>query len=430
MMLRRLLVLSIALGSCALADSDNLLKRTYPGSQAAGELRCEAHYFLWLPPDTPILRGVIIHQHGCGDGAEKGCLEAARDLHWQALARKHGCALLGPSYRGGDGNCVSWAEPRHGSAKRLRQALADFAVDTKHPELATAPWCLWGHSGGGWWASTMAALHPERTVAVWLKSGSAYGAGDVRDTTKDMPPPDVTPAVRQIPIVANPGALEETDEKFGKCYHNPLAHFKAWRAEGALIAFAPGHNERHECGNSRYLAIPFFDECLTQRLPKNGGALRLMATEKAWLGSHEDRQIQAAPACSDANQRSWFPTEALAKSWQHYLKGEAIPDPTPPPAPTNARWTPEGLRWDAVADLESGLGAFVIECDGKPLVTLPERARPGEPFQGLSFHDTPNQPPVELRHQLKPGTSGAKYRVIAVNTAGLKSEPSASATSP
>jgi hypothetical protein len=44
------------------------------------------------------LRGVIVHQHGCGEGSCKSGLTGAYDLHWQALARKHDCALLAPAY--------------------------------------------------------------------------------------------------------------------------------------------------------------------------------------------------------------------------------------------------------------------------------------------------------------------------------------------
>jgi hypothetical protein len=40
----------------------------------------------------------VRYQHGCGTGASRGGETAADDLHWQALARRWDCALLGPSY--------------------------------------------------------------------------------------------------------------------------------------------------------------------------------------------------------------------------------------------------------------------------------------------------------------------------------------------
>ena len=58
------------------------------------------------------VRGIIIHQHGCGEGACKSGETAAYDLHWQALAAKWDCALLGPSYRQAqEQSCRLWCDP-------------------------------------------------------------------------------------------------------------------------------------------------------------------------------------------------------------------------------------------------------------------------------------------------------------------------------
>ena len=64
-----------------------------------------------------------------------------------------------------------WCDPRNGSAQTFQQALTEFAQGTGHPELAAAPWALWGHSGGGHWAGGMTLLYPERVAACWLRSG-------------------------------------------------------------------------------------------------------------------------------------------------------------------------------------------------------------------------------------------------------------------
>src|SRR5678815_3189361 len=68
---------------------------SYPPSKKAGELQIGVTYTLWVPEGGSRLRGVIVHQHGCGSGACKGGATAAYDLHWQALAKKWNCALLG-----------------------------------------------------------------------------------------------------------------------------------------------------------------------------------------------------------------------------------------------------------------------------------------------------------------------------------------------
>ncbi len=74
--------------------------------------------------------------------------------------------------------------------------------------------------------------------------------------------------------------------------------------------------------------------------------------------------------------------------------------------------------------------SFIIERDGKFLVNLPEQGKNqfGRPiFQNLLYSDTPVQPLVPMRYTDTKAKAGRKhiYRVVAVNTAGLKSKPSA-----
>ena len=152
----------------------------YPPSTVADELQVGVTYTLWIPDGVKTLRGVIVHQHGAGTTASREGATAAYDLHWQALAKKWDCALLGPSYHVlnekndlSPGGSELWFDPRRGSEKTFLKALGDLAVKSGHPEVETVPWGLWGHSGGGIWSDVMATLHPDRVVAVWLRSGSA-----------------------------------------------------------------------------------------------------------------------------------------------------------------------------------------------------------------------------------------------------------------
>src|SRR4029077_4274589 len=70
----------------------------YPASTVEGELQIAVTYTLWIPDGVKTVRGVIVHQHGAGTPAAAAGATAAYDLHWQALAKKWDCALLGPSY--------------------------------------------------------------------------------------------------------------------------------------------------------------------------------------------------------------------------------------------------------------------------------------------------------------------------------------------
>src|SRR5258706_3509459 len=209
--------------------SGGYVEVTYPPSTAPGELQFAVTYTLWIPEGVAKIRSVIVHQHGCGSGACKGGATGASDLHWQALARKWDCALLGPSYQQDDKQeCRLWCNPRNGSEKAFLKALADLAAKSGYPEVDTAPWCLWGHSGGGTWASIMQTLHPDRIVAIWLRSGTAMTQAN----------PETPAAAYEIPVVCNPGPKENGDKRFHGAYTGTLAMFKAYRSTGSPIGFA------------------------------------------------------------------------------------------------------------------------------------------------------------------------------------------------
>ncbi|WP_020475165.1 hypothetical protein [Zavarzinella formosa] len=405
---------------------------TYEPSEKPGELRYGVTYTVWIPDGVKTLRGVIVHQHGCGSGACKGGATASADLHWQALAAKWDCALLGPSYHQEDKqDCRLWCDPRNGSDKKFRQALGDLAVMSKHPELETAPWCLWGHSGGGFWASLMQTMHPERIVAIWFRSGTAFSTWE----KGEIPKPEIPTAAYGIPMMMNPGGKEKDDKRFAGAWTGSMAMFTAYRAKGAPVAFAADPKTSHECGDSRYLAIPFFDACLAMRLPKPGNASQqlLPVDQKlGWLAPIlGDKAEPAAKFTGKPEEANWLPNEAVAKAWAEYVKTGATTDTTPPPTPTDLKvtMTPDGpmLTWKAAADFESGLQGFLIEREGADAIAYPAKpvGRFGRPlFQTMSYHDTPEKPVPELKFTDKT-SNGIKrgYRITAINSVGLKSKP-------
>jgi hypothetical protein len=413
------LLVSLYLGSNFVVGEDSLAL-SFPGSDMPGELTCEANFYLWIPQGIETVRAVIVHQHGCGDGAERGCLTEAEDLHWRALAKKHDCALLGTSYRAGDSNCSAWADARKGSQKRFHEALTSFARLSGHAELETAPWCLWGHSGGGWWCSMMLAMEPERCVAVWLRSGSAYGE---HRGLGDIDPPEINEVALQVPVMCNPGIQEKDDERFKNSYASTWETFQRWRARSGLVAFAADPLSNHDCGGSRYLAIPFFDACLQARLPKiTREKLKAMPTGSAWLGGPLDKNAQPQNKYEgDVHQASWLPDERFARHYMTYLKSASVVDETRPPCPTEVRLEGDILRWNANADLETGIRGFIIDRDGITIGTVPENMKSDTVFQGLSFHDTPHQPVPKMEYRVTEPSIGSVYRVLAVNTAGLVS---------
>ena len=54
----------------------------YEASAEPGGLRYPVIHTAWIPPGVKTLRGVIVHQHGCGEGSCRSGLTGAFDLHW------------------------------------------------------------------------------------------------------------------------------------------------------------------------------------------------------------------------------------------------------------------------------------------------------------------------------------------------------------
>ena len=405
----------------------------YEASTNPGELTFPVNYTIWIPKDVKNLRGVIVHQHGCGEGSCKSGLTGAYDLHWQALAKKHDCALLAPSYEQPEkGDCQMWCDPRNGSSAAFQKCLVDLGAKSGHPELSKLPWALWGHSGGGHWAGGMVLMHPERVAAAWLRSGvPLLKANAERATIKAHALPD---AALKVPVMCNPGTKEGVtvkDPRFGGVWVANETFFNEIRSKGGLISVAVDPLSSHECGNQRYLAIPWLDACLSARLPKIAtDPLSSMPTDQVWLAPITGREAQPmAKFSGEPLKAAWLPNEAIAKAWMQYVKDTLVSDSTLPPAPTNLQLKGNDLTWEAEADLESGLASFIIERDGKFLANLPETGKNpfGRPiFQNLQYSDTPSQPLVPMKYTDTKAEAGKKhtYRVITVNTAGLKSKPS------
>ncbi len=467
------------MGMC-FASGSRYLRIDYPVSPDTNELQVAVTYTLWIPEGAKTIRGIIVHQHGAGVDTSREESTGAYDLHWQALAKKWDCALLAPKYHvlteknsigsriirfkvdpqtgnqvmyetnglnsGDSYGSEMWFDPRRGSARALLRVLKDFAAQSGHPEIETAPWALWGHSGGGIWADTLSTLYPERVVGMWLRSGTMAGYR----THPEYVQPENPAACYKIPIMVNPGVKEEAQFP-----HNPpgyekgpwwgnLATFTEYRAHGAFIGFAPDPRTGHECGDSRYLAIPFLDACLAMRLPDKGSkrqVLKPVDTRNAWLAPLKgDKAVPAAEFKGDLKESVWLPNEAIAKAWMEYVKTGAVSDTTPPPAPYDVKTSATGdqgteITWSAEADFESGIRNFVVLRDGQELAQVPEKpvGQYGRPlFQRNGFGDTPERPLPAMRYVDASAKAGERhsYTVITVNSVGLKSPPSAAAPVP
>ena len=129
--------------------------------------------------------------------------------------------------------------------------------------------------------------------------------------------------------------------------------------------------------------------------------------------------------------------EEFAAKWQEFTKTGAVGDTTPPPPPTNLEITNDGngrivVRWQAIADFESGLAGFRVEQDERILAEIPEKPKPrfGRPlFQRMSYHDTPEQPLRMMEFVLPDDADASKpITVSSVNSVGIASQSKSVAT--
>lgn len=397
-----------------------------------------AHYRLWLPSETPQLRGLFFRQHGCGDGARKKGLDHANDIQWQSLAQKHGFALMASELWAPEEDCSTWTMPKDGSLRAFLTALESLAQQSKHPELTSVPWCLWGHSGGAIWAMNMTFLHPERVIATFPRSGglSPVGATYSRSQPQQF---DSNPEALQVPILFCFGAKEEQEgNRFNRLIQGVRNVFAYGRDHEAPWAVAIDPDAEHENAQSRQIAIRFFDTVIPQRLPDplvEAAALRPLPVEQTWIGHHQSRQVE--PRTKDAvsnKETSYLLNASFAQAWQHFSLHGSIPDLTPPPRPYNLRAIPtQGgnmLRWQAWADIESGIRQFELYRQDELVAIIDgSNASPGKHPDGIhswNYHDQPWQPSLEDSMQwFDKGSSPvdfSQYAIASRNKQGLLSE--------
>jgi hypothetical protein len=271
----------------------------------------------------------------------------------------------------------------------------------------------------------MSILHPDRVLAAFLRSGTAV----MFRSRPEFIQPEVPLAIYEIPTMVNFGV----GERGNRPWDGSIASFQEYRTHGAPIGIAPDPRTGHFCGDSRYLAIPFFDACLRMRLTEWSKILRPVDLSSAWLATpFGETAMPAAEFKGDPNKAAWLPNEAVARIWTEYVRTGTVSDTGAPPAPINVRAkldTNHGneITWDAEADIVSGLGGFIVLRDGRGIAKLP--TQPPDAvygrllFQGLSYHDTPVAPLPQMRHVDTSAEPSAKhmYTVISLSSAGVPS---------
>jgi len=269
----------------------------------------KADFRLWLPPaGTPVRAIVVLVPGSNGDGRPM-----ADDGFWQAFAAKHSLALVGCRFtdKPHDQSFIEeYIDVARGSGQALLDALAAFATRTKHPEIAHAPFFLWGMSAGGQFNYEFVAWKPERVAGFIVNKGGIYYHALV------------SKAARDVPGILFTG---EKDLEFRTNTINGL--FAVNRRGGALWALAQEPGAAHVVGRSRDLGAMLFEDLLPLRVPDGiatSGPVTLKPVDpkSGFIGDLKAMTTRpAAEAGALAAPTSWLPTSRLARAWVAVVTG-------------------------------------------------------------------------------------------------------------
>ena len=258
----------------------------------------KAEFRLWYPKDAAKLRAIVVLVPGSnGDG--RGQVE---DTLWQAFAKKHDLALVGCRFtdkQHEQGFIEHYVNVSQGSGQALIDAIAKFATRAQHPELATAPFLMWGMSAGGQFNYEFTAWKPERVAAFVVNKGGIYYSALVSRAARDVP---------GILFVGG------KDLEFR---NNTIAGlFAVNRRGGALWAFAEEPAAAHIVGRSRDVAMMFYEDIMPLRLDGASVALKPIAPKSGFIGDLKTKTFQPIGETAPSVPTAWLPTERVARAWK------------------------------------------------------------------------------------------------------------------
>lgn len=325
-------VLSVLLICGSVRAADQVLDFSAPPKPGVWQT---ADFRIWIPENVKTIRGVLINFHG-SSGDARAIVEQQL---WRDAARQWNFALLGMKFS--NGRNVDYRDPQRGSGDAILSALAGFARKSGHPEIAHAPWCLWGVSLGGASAWAFAAWNPQRTIAFAAVNGT--GRAQVPD------------AMLKVPGLVFEGELDTAVKP-----ESVAAAFDSNRAKGALWALVMHWGLGHDSGNSNALIVPFFDQVIQARLPNDQSAERSpvklidLPETDGFLGGRDAWASTFATIApfknhqGDKTKASWLPNEPLAYLWRAEVAKS-------PPIRMKTKWDQTGDMWTFVVSAEGDL---------------------------------------------------------------------------
>jgi hypothetical protein len=246
-----------------------------------------------------------------GDGRNQ-----VMDSTWEAFAIEHSLALVGVRLqdKAPRGIFESYVDVGRGSGDAFLTAMRNFATESGHPELATAPFLLWGMSAGGEFNYEMTLWKPERVVAFIVNKGGIYWHALA------------SPEARAVPGILFVGG-QDLDSRIGTIF----GLFALNRRGGALWSFSAEPCAGHVVGKSQALAMMFYADMLAARLdgattgPDGTPKLNTLTESSGLIGNITD--FTYGPAGERVNTNlttSWLPNERIARGWQAIATGKPV----------------------------------------------------------------------------------------------------------
>jgi pimeloyl-ACP methyl ester carboxylesterase len=193
------------------------------------------------------------------------------------------------------------------SYQTLLGALSALGTQSLHPEFASVPILLVGHSMGGCTAYGFTRVLGARVAGFITMKGACHDPGPAA-------------AAAAVPGYFLIGGADTQARR-----ENITAVFEAGRAAGAPWALsidALGHDPMADMD----LMFDWIDAVLTARLPETaGGPLRAVTETDGWLGDRSTGAISPY-ACygSGRSAASWLPSRETALHWQRMAGGTDV----------------------------------------------------------------------------------------------------------
>jgi poly(3-hydroxybutyrate) depolymerase len=280
---------------------------TLEETAAPGANYDKAQFRLWYPAGVDQVQAILVLVPGSnGDGRAE-----ADDPDWQAFARAHQLALVACRFTDKphpEGFIEEYVDVSRGSGQALVDAVMGFARRSNHPELADAPFLLWGMSAGGEFNYEFTAWKPERVVAFVVNKGNIYYHALV------------SKAARSVPGILFTG---EKDLAYRINTINGL--FAVNRRGGALWALAQEPGIGHAVGESRAAALVLYEDALKLRVTPGSTVLKPIDEKSGFIGEIDQKTYKALGEERTPNYpTAWMPTERVAKAWRAVVSGDAV----------------------------------------------------------------------------------------------------------